>query len=392
MLKDHFEDNRQIALLSGPRQVGKSTVGLACADVALSWDDLDQREDILSGPRHVVEKYGLNQVRKGKPTILFDELHKFPSWKVFLKGFFDSYGTRIQVIVTGSSRLNVYRRVGDSMMGRYFLYRMHPITVAETVDTSMPDPKRILRRPKRSSKTALRALWEHGGFPEPFLRRDQRFTRRWQKLRMQQLVREDLREMTQIQQIDQIEVLVKILNERSGQQLNYARLSKHVRVDAKTVARWIETLNDLHFGFTLRPWTRNVSRSLLKEPKWYLRDWSQIDDLGQRAETYIACHLLKAVEGWTDLGFGEFELAYVRDKEKREVDFVVVRDGKPWFLVEAKHSPEPVSPELAHFQQVLGAPYSFQVTVQGEYVDADCFATPGPPLVVPAATFFSQMI
>lgn len=153
-------------------------------------------------------------------------------------------------------------------------------------------------------------------------------------------------------------------------------LARQVRVSADTVRRWVAALSDLHLGFLVRPWFKNVLRSLRKEPKWYLRDWAAVRDVGQRAETLVACHLLKAVEGWHDLGLGEFELRYLRDKEKREVDFVVVRDGAPWFLVEVKHEDAALSPALRYFQRQLGAPFAFQATVAADYVDADCFDRP----------------
>jgi hypothetical protein len=145
-------------------------------------------------------------------------------------------------------------------------------------------------------------------------------------------------------------------------------------------------------GFLVRPWFKNVSRSLRKEPKWFLRDWAAIADEGGRAETFVACHLLKAVEGWSDMGFGGFELGYLRDKERHEADFIVVRDGKPWFLVEVKHRDESLSGNLKYFQNQLKAPFAFQVIIDADYVDADCFARPRGPLVVPARTFLSQLI
>jgi hypothetical protein len=145
-------------------------------------------------------------------------------------------------------------------------------------------------------------------------------------------------------------------------------------------------------GFLVRPWFKNVSRSLRKEPKWFLRDWSGIDDPGARAETLVACHLLKAVEGWTDLGLGTFDLGYLRDKDQREVDFVVVRDGKPWFLVEVKSNDDRISPTLKHYQDRLGSPFAFHVVMEADFVGADCFAARRPPLIVPAKTFLSQLL
>ena len=236
------------------------------------------------------------------------------------------------------------------------------------------------------------ALWNHGGYPEPFLRRDIRFSRRWRSLRLTQLVREDIRDLTQVQQIDQMEVLVQRLSRQSGRQLVYGNLAREVRVSADTIRRWVAALCDFHLGFLVRPWFRNVSRSLRKEPKWYLRDWADIEDVGEKAKTFVACHLLKAVDGWNDMGLGRFELGYLRDREKREVDFLVAREGRPWFLVEVKYRDESMSRTLKYFQDQLKAPFAFQVVVDADFVDADCFARPGLPLVVPARTFLSQLL
>jgi predicted AAA+ superfamily ATPase len=288
--------------------------------------------------------------------------------------------------------MDLYRRGGDSLMGRYFLYRMHPFSIAETMYTNLPDLKRILRPPSRIKAADFEALWEHGGYPEPFLKRDARFSRRWQSLRLEQLVREDIRDLTQIQQIDQMETLVRILTSRSAHQLIYGNLAKEVRVSVDTVRRWVDTLQKLHLGFLIRPWFRNVSRSLRKEPKWYLRDWASVKEPGQRAETFVACHLLKAVDGWNDMGLGTFELGYLRDKERREVDFLLIRDGSPWFLVEVKHHDEMLAGTLKYHQNQLRAPFAFQVVIEADYTDADCFAKPQNPIVVPAKTFLSQLL
>ncbi|MGB5466418.1 MAG: ATP-binding protein [Sedimenticolaceae bacterium] len=392
LLAEHLAKQRQMAFISGPRQVGKTTTCRVHADTYIDWDNIDDRESILGGPARLIDHYRLDRLSRSPPVVIFDELHKFPQWKQFLKGFFDTYADRLRIIVTGSSRMDIYRRGGDSLMGRYFLYRMHPFSVAETLTQEIPDEKRIIRQPKKISSTNFDALWNHGGYPEPFLKRDMRFSRRWQSLRLEQLVREDIRDLTQIQQLDQLQLLVKLLAERSAHQLIYGNLANDVRVSIDTARRWIDILVSLHLGFLIRPWFKNVSRSLRKEPKWFLRDWASIKDQGDKAETFVACHLLKAVEGWNDMGLGKFELGYLRDKEKREVDFLVARDGKPWFLAEVKQHDESISPSLKYFQQQLAAPFAFQVVLDANYVDSDCFAGAGPPIVVPAQTFLSQFL
>lgn len=392
LLEDHLASHRQMVLISGPRQVGKTTTCRSHAGGTLNWDNADHREQILAGPARLAEVLGLDRLAETTPVVLLDELHKYPRWKFLLKGFFDTYADRARIIVTGSGRLDIVRRGGDSLMGRYFPYRMHPFTVAETLTTGLPDPERIVRPPAPLDDTEFEALWAHGGYPEPFLKRDDRFSRRWQSLRREQLVRQDLRDLTQVQHLDQIDTLVRILERRSAGQLVYSNLAKQVRVSVDTARRWVNLLCRLHLGFLVRPWFANVSRSLRKEPRWFLRDWAGVADPGGRAETFVGCHLLKAVEGWSDLGLGEFTLGYLRDSQKREVDFVVARDGKPWFLVEVKLHDDRLSPHLAHFQDQVGAPLAFQVVVHAAPVAADCFAAPGRPLTVPARTFLSQLL
>ena len=381
-----------MAFVTGPRQVGKTTTCRSHADTYLNWDNADDREDLLAGPGAIAALSGLDQLRATPPTVLFDELHKYPRWKQFLKGFFDTYAGQVRIVVTGSSRMDVYRRGGDSLMGRYFLYRMHPFSVAEIMTDELPDPGQVVRMPVEIPESEYGALWNHGGYPEPFLKRDPRFSRRWQSLRRAQLVREDIRDLTQIQQLDQLDSLVARLTTRSAHQLVFGNLAKEVRVSIETVRRWVEILRDLHLGFLVRPWFQNVSRSLRKEPKWFLRDWAAIEDAGDRAETFIACHLLKAVDGWNDMGLGAFELGYLRDKDKREVDLVVARDGKPWFLVEVKQKAATIGGALRHFQDRLGVPHAFQVVIDADHVDADCFARPGTAMVVPARTFLAQLL
>jgi predicted AAA+ superfamily ATPase len=389
ILQDHLERHRQMALVSGPRQVGKTTVCRSLGDTYLNWDNADDRRRLLRGPASLAEFLQLDRLRARPLVTVLDELHKYSKWKGFLKGFFDTYGDRVRAIVTGSSRLNVFRRGGDSLMGRYLLYRMHPWTVAESLRVGIPT--HAIQAPAPVPSEEWDALWEHGGFPEPFLKRDSRFSRRWRSLRQDQLSREDLRDLARVADLGTMETLMEILAERTGQSLVYANLAQEVQIAVDTAKRWVDLLTRMHYGFIVRPWFKNVTKALRKEPKWFLRDWSGVADEGARAETFVACHLLKAVEGWTDLGFGEFELRYLRDRQKREVDFLVVRDRTPWFLVETKLSDPRLSPSLAHFQRQTKAPHAFQVVMALPFEQADAF-TVYHPVVVPARTFLSQLL
>jgi uncharacterized protein len=248
----------------------------------------------LRGPAALAEALQLDQLRAQPRVAVLDELHKYSKWKSLLKGFFDSYGHRVRLIVAGSSRIDMFRRGSDSLMGCYLLYRMHPLSVGESMRTAVPPQE--LQPPAETGSADWDALWEHGGFPEPFLRRDSRFTRRWRSLRQEQLSREDVREVAQVTDLRTMETLMQLLAERSAQQLVYSCLAREIQVSVDTVKRWIDLLARLHYGFMVRPWFKNVAKALRKEPKWFQRDWSGLADDGARAETFVACHLLKAVK------------------------------------------------------------------------------------------------
>lgn len=277
-----------MAFVVGPRQVGKTTVcrALDPQAVYLNHDDDDDRAVLTKGVAAIAERAGATDLRDSRPVLVLDELHKYRRWRTLLKGLFDRHADRMHIVVTGSTRLDFYRKGGDSLMGRYFSYRLHPLSVGEILAPDHDGAR--LRRPSDPPPEIWRRLLERGGFPEPYLRDDTRFSTRWQKLRGEQLVRGDVRDLTRIQEIDQLALLVRVLGARSASQLNYSSLAAEVRTSVDTIRRWIDALCALYHGFLVRPWHRNVARSLRKEPKWYLRDWAVVADPGARAETFVA--------------------------------------------------------------------------------------------------------
>ena len=392
LLRQHLKNERQMALLTGPRQVGKTTSSRASAGEHryFSWDRQSDRLLISRGADPVAEALELTTLASSARTVVFDEIHKHRKWRAFLKGFFDAYGDSVRVIVTGSARLGFFRRGGDSLMGRYFPYRMHPLSLAELARTEVRDA--AVAPPARPQPGALEQLLRFGGFPEPFLRSDSRFYNRWRRLRTELLFREDLRDLTQVQEVGQVQVLAELLEHQVGSLLSYSSLARTANVSVDTVRRWITLLEGLFFCFTIRPWFRSVPKSLRRQPKVYLWDWSLVRDAGARRENLVAGHLLKAVHFWTDIGLGDFELRFLRDKAKREVDFLVIRDGEPWFLVEVKSSARrDLSPALAYFQQKIGAAHAFQLAFDLEHVDRDCFEVRSP-VRVPVTTLLTQLV
>ncbi len=394
LLSRHLSKYRQMVFLMGPRQVGKTTLSLETAAEAqtyfyFNWDNTAERLLFIEGPQAIAKQVGLDEIREEKPILIFDEIHKFGKWKNFLKGFFDLFEKKTRVIVTGSARLNIYKRGGDSLMGRYFYYRIHPLSVAEITTPHLIEGE--IRSPAPISDDDWAALIKHGGFPEPFLQRSEEFSRRLKTIRRDQLFREDIRDGTRIQELAQLELLAELLRKQAAQSMDYQSLSKKVGVSIDTIRRWLEVLKSFYYCFSIQPWSKNISRSLIKEPKLYLWDWSLIEEEGHAHENLVASHLLKAVHFWNDRGFGEYGLYYLRTKDKIETDFVVVKNGKPWFLVEVKTKAKGLSSALYHFQQETGAPHAFQAAFDLPFVNKSCFEEKGP-ILVPVRTLLSQLV
>lgn len=395
LLEEHLANHRQMIFFSGPRQVGKTTTSLEASEHSplhsyFNWDNEDHRALIIEGPQAVARTAGLDVAKSTLPVLIFDEIHKYRNWKRFLKGFFDTYEKKCRIIVTGSARLNIYKRGGDSLMGRYFLYRLHPLSVREIANPNLSDQE--IQSPQDIPMEDYHALLTYGGFPEPFLKRSASFLNHWKRLRFEQLFREDIRDLSRIQEASQLQLLANILQEEASHSLNYSSLAAQIKVSSPTLQRWIELLKNLYFCFTIQPWSKSLTRSLIKEPKIYLWNWALIENSGSRVENFIASHLLKATQFWTDRGLGEYGLYYLRDKDKREVDFLVTKNRKPWFLVEAKSSGDrSISRWLYYYQKALNVPHAFQIGFDLPYEDIDCFQHKDP-IIVPAKTFLSQLV
>ena len=250
LIAHHLLKYRQMIFLMGPRQVGKTTLGREASENSphhfyYNWDNPAEKILFVEGPDALAKQAGLETLQQEKPLLIFDEIHKWSQWKQFLKGFFDKYEKKTQIIVTGSARLNIYKRGGDSLMGRYFYYRIHPLSVAE-IATPLILPSET-RPPSPISETDWKALLEHGGFPEPFIQCSPDFSKRLKTIRKDQLFREDLRDGTRIQELAQLELLADLLRRQAAQSLDYHSLSKKVGVAVDTIRRWIEVLKSFYY-------------------------------------------------------------------------------------------------------------------------------------------------
>lgn len=395
IITEHLENEDQMIFLAGPRQVGKTTLAkeaelLTSYFKYFNWDNAEHRKELLSDANAIFEAIELEKVTKKMPVIVIDEIHKYKKWKSFIKGLYDTYRERARIIVTGSAKLNIYRKSGDSLMGRYFLYRVHPLSLGEIIHQKAPEDY-FLRKPSLMQQAEIDTLLDFGGFPSPFLRRDLRQYNRWQMLRREQFFKEDVRELSEIHDIALMEVLYQFLQEQVGQLLSYTELSKKLGVSAPTIKSWINIFEELYYCFRIKPWAKNITRSLIKMPKLYLYDWSQIKDKGQKIENFVASHLLKAVHFWKDVGLGNFQLFFLRDKNKNEVDFLVTKDDKPWILIEAKsNGNKGLSAALKNYQQQLNVPYAIQLAYDMPYEDID-FRDLKRPTILPMSSFLSQL-
>lgn len=291
--------------------------------------------------------------------MVLDEIHKDRRWKGRLKGLFDKHGAGDGIVVTGSARLDLYRKGGDSMMGRFLPYRLHPLSVAETDKSISPDEIFKTQIPAQPFDELLTL----GGFPEPFFLGRHNHAKRWSRLRLERLLYEDVRDLKSIGDIAGLQTLADLLPTKVGGLLSMNSLREDVGVAYATIRSWVQVFEALYHCFLVRPYSRKMARALTAMPKLYLFDTLAIpmESMGARLENLVALHLLKACHFWTDLAYGEFDLRYLRDKEQREVDFLMLKDGKPWFLVECKSGDTEPSTSVQHFQSALSGIDAYQL-------------------------------
>jgi len=270
--------------------------------------------------------------------VIFDELHKMNQWKRWLKGIYDVEGVRPRLLVTGSSNLDTYKKVGDSLAGRYFQYRFHPLDLKEV---SSLYPK----------EEAFERLWNYSGFPEPFIKGTQVFYNRWKKSHHDIIIRQDLIDIQTVRDVKAIETLLELLRLNVGSSISYSNLARTLEKDAKTIKQWLQLLENLYVIFRVTPYHKRISRALLKEPKYYFYDVVQVKDQGARLENLVATSLLKELHWLEDILGATTALHFLRTKEGKEIDFLVVINEKPYCLLEAKWSDDVPSKNFLYFER-----------------------------------------
>jgi predicted AAA+ superfamily ATPase len=361
---------RKMVFVSGPRQSGKTTMAKHLCEATggdiekryVNWDSAEDRENII-----------LERFPTGAGYLVLDEIHKYSRWRQVVKGLYDKRGKELQILVTGSARLDHYRRGGDSLQGRYHFYRLFPLTCAELGQPSV---------------SVLTDLLTYGGFPEPFVLQSEKETRRWSREYRSRVVREDLADLEHVQDVGLIEKLVLRLPDLVGSPLSINALREDLQVSHQSVSRWITMLENLYMIFRIYPFGAPKLRAVKKEAKHYHLDWTVVKDAGGRFENLIACHLLKWCFYLQDSEGRDIDLLYFRDIDKREVDFVVTEDGKPVHLIEAKTSGRNISLSLRYLKLRFPSARATQVALEG---NTD-LVTKEDIRICPAHRFFSELV
>jgi uncharacterized protein len=353
--------NDKMVFVAGPRQVGKTTLAKHIGkhhfspSSYLNWDYQPDRRKIIKAQFEAVPE-----------LLIFDEVHKYKHWKNHLKGIFDTYGAAYKILVTGSSRLDIYRRGGDSLRGRYYYHVLHPFSLAELLGiVTEAEPFQELNfSSKGKFGDAFGPLLKFGPFPEPFLKQSETFLRRWQIEEAERLVKEEIRDLRKIVDISSLQILVDTLPNKVGSLLSINNLREDIQTAHKTMVNYLQVLELFYYHFRLYPFARKNIRSLKKMAKLYLWDWSVVKDKAAKMENMVASHLLKFTHFLHYTKGYKTELWYLRDADGREVDFLVTVAGKPWFAVEVKTNNLVVSPTLSYFAKRLSIPLLYQAVLK----------------------------
>jgi predicted AAA+ superfamily ATPase len=382
-----FLHNR-MSFICGPRQIGKTTLIRNHLEKSGSlenyhnWDTMTLRQKFASNPLFFIEDlpFVISPKNKISPEkrewIAFDEIHKYPKWKDLLKGYYDEFKDNLSFIVTGSARLDYMRRSGDSLIGRYFLSKMHPLHPNDLVNTAFDKSAvwepHTLSIPFRDADKAFQAATAHlynlTGFPEPVTVGTKTFYERWKNNHISLITGEDIRDLSKITNIQKLQTLVFLLPERVGAPLSLNNMKNILSCAHSSVQNWLEALKNVYLVFSIPPYTGLLKRSVRKEEKYYLWDWGILSDPGKRFENFLAVQLQRAVSAWTEWGLGDYNLMFVRTKDGREVDFVITESNTPCLLIESKKSGKILAPGIKYFKDRLKIPIAFQVIEDPGYL------------------------
>lgn len=392
-----LESGKGMIFLAGPRQAGKTTLARIISDsfannLYFNWDIVDHRIRLLENP---VFFESVELKDQSVPLIILDEIHKYKDWKNYLKGIFDQFRGKYKFLISGSGRLDIYQKGGDSLAGRYYLFHLWPFTISElggqnsTIEKFLEDPLYITMK----KKDKLREIWNRlsvlSGFPEPYLSNKITTYRRWSNTYSKQLIREDIRDLTGIKSIGSIETLYHMLPSKIASPISIPSFACDLKVTYNSINSWLSAFERFFLVFSISPWSKRIARAIQKERKVYLWDIPRIKEPSARFENMVAIELFRAVTAWNDLGYGQFALNFIKNKEQQEVDFLIVDGDEPVLLIKTKLANTTPSPVLIKFQNALNIP-AVQLVNEGD--GYRMFSNNGQPiLVAPAFQWLAQL-
>jgi len=359
---------RQMRFVTGPRQVGKTTLAKAYLEkrsmskAYYNWDLRKIRDAYRQDP-YFFETIVYDFAGQKPLWICFDEIHKMPRWKNILKDYFDRFEDHCRFIVTGSAHMDWFRKSGDSLAGRYFLFKLFPLTLSELSGKKPAEVTETLTAgefiEKKLSKVSyetdlLGQLLTFSGFPEPCLKARTSFHRRWKRDIVDRLVREDIRDLTRIIEVENAATVINLLPERIGSLLSLNALKEDVGISYTAVKNCLSALELIYAVFLIPPYSQKIARAIKKERKCYFFDWTRCLNESSRFENYVAVELKSMIERWNDQGIGDYSLSYIRTKEGKESDFLIVKDQNPWCLFEAKLKDQPIEKHHYKHARLLG--------------------------------------
>ena len=355
---------KPMIFVAGPRQSGKTTLAKMISDshvnrLYFNWDNPQDRARLIENPFFFEE---MERKNGSRPLIVFDEIHKYKDWKNYLKGVYDRFNKEFLFLVSGSGRLDIYQKGGDSLAGRYYQFHLWPFTVKELSETirSIQDlrsnPLHVATGESHDMEETWFSLEKLSGFPEPYLTGRETSYLRWSNTYSNQLIREDIRDLTNIKAIGELETLYYLLPSKIGSPLSVPSLSSDLKLAYNTIRSWLDTLQRFFLIISLTPWTRKISRAIQKERKIYIWDTPRIKNSAARFENMVALELYRAVTMWNDLGWGRFVLHFIKNKEQQEVDFLIADENRPLLLIETKLAETKPSEALLKFQAALEIP------------------------------------
>ena len=328
---------KKIVFIVGPRQVGKTWLAKEIAkefpkSVYLNYDN--------SAHREIIKK---ESWLPSTDLLILDEIHKMKGWKNYVKGVFDTRPSNMRILVTGSARLNAQRGVGDSLAGRFFAHHLMPFTLSELNATTY--------------EGNLPRILERGGFPEPFLAPTNEDANRWRANYADSLLRQDVLDFENVSNWLAMRHVFDVLKLKVGSPISYSSIARDIGISPTTVKRYIAIFEALYMVFRVVPYSNKITRSILKEPKVYFYDHGFIENDGARFENMVAVGLLKKALGHRDATGEEKTLAFLKTKEKKEVDFALVDHTNTLeHIIEAKISDDTVSKGLRYFVEKYKVP------------------------------------